>query len=129
VLENPFWLQNLFDCLTSMFREAFLADKNKILLNFIMNQGRVFSFLCLCLNFCIGCKTNVVEGQFLLGFHNAFAFTLYSKMFPPFIRHTLFVAFFNGGYNFSLRRFLSESTTLSHPFFQCSLIHIVEFLQ
>jgi hypothetical protein len=40
VFENPLWLWNLFDYLASMFCEAFLADKNEVLLNFITNfQG------------------------------------------------------------------------------------------
>jgi len=43
-------------------------------------------------------------------------------MFPPFARYTPSIAFLNGGYNFSLRGFLLESITLSHPFFWCSLI-------
>jgi hypothetical protein len=45
-------------------------------------------------------------------------------MFPPFARYTPSIAFFNGGYNFNLRRFLSESIALSHHFFWCSLIDV-----
>ncbi len=92
-----------------------------------ISKGGVFSFLHLCLNLCIGYKVNVVERGLLLGFSNAFAFVLYSRMFAPFTRYTPSVAFFNGGYNYNLRGFLLESTTLSHPFFWCSLIYIFEF--
>ncbi len=103
-------------------------DKNEILLNFIVNLQRwVFSFLLLCSNFYIGYKANVVEGRLLLGFDNAFVFALYSRKFSPFTRYTPFVVFLNGRYNFVLRGFLSESTTLSHPFFRCSLILIFGF--
>jgi hypothetical protein len=35
----------------------------------------------LCSNLCTNCKTNVVEGWMFFGFNNAFAFTLYSKIF------------------------------------------------
>jgi hypothetical protein len=37
VLENPLKLENMFDCLASMFREVFLVDKNEIFLNFVVN--------------------------------------------------------------------------------------------
>jgi hypothetical protein len=84
------------------------------------SKGRVFSFLCLCSDICIGYKIIVVEGRPLLGFNNAFTFALCSIMFPPFARYTPFVVFHNGEYNFSLKGFLSESIALSHPFFRCS---------
>ncbi len=81
-----------------------------------ISKGGVFS-LCLCSNVYTECKVNVVEGILFMGFDNAFAFTLYSKMFPPFAKYTPSTAFLNVGYNFSLRGFLSKSTTLSHPSF------------
>ncbi len=93
-----------------------------------ISKGGVFSFLCLCSNACISYKVNVVEGWLLLGFNNAFAFALYSRMFPPFTRYTPSTAFFNGGYNFSLKGFPSKSIVLSHPFFWWSLILIFEFV-
>jgi hypothetical protein len=86
-----------------------------------------FSFLHLCLDFCIRCKTNVIKGWLFLDFDNAFAFALYSRMFPPFAKYAPCSVFLNGGYNFNLKGFLSEFTTLSHPFFQCSLIRIFKF--
>ncbi len=60
-------------------------------------------------------------------FDNAFAFTLYSKIFSPFAKCTPFVAFLNGEYNLNLKGFSSKSTTLSHPFIRCSLIFIFKF--
>jgi hypothetical protein len=90
-------------------------------------KGGVFSFFYLCSNACIPYKVNVVKGRLLHGLDNTFAFAIYSRMFPPFARCTPLVAFFNGGYNFSLRGFPLESATLSHPFFRCSLILIFEF--
>jgi hypothetical protein len=39
--ENSLWLWNLFDCLASMFREAFFMDYNKIVLNFIISKGGI----------------------------------------------------------------------------------------
>ncbi len=89
-----------------------------------ISKGKVFSFLHLCSYVYISCKVNVIEGWLFFGFDNAFTFALYSRMFPPFPIYTPSVAFFNGGYNFSLRRLLSKSITLPHPFFRCSLILI-----
>jgi hypothetical protein len=63
----------------------------------------------LCSDIYIGYKVNVIKRQLLLNFDNAFAFTLYSRMFPPFTRYTPSTAFLNGGYNFSLRRFYRNS--------------------
>jgi hypothetical protein len=92
-----------------------------------ISKGGVFSFLCLCSNVYIAYKTNVVEGWLLLGFNNAFAFALYSRMFPPFARCTSSITFLSGGYNFNLRGFPLKFTALSHPFFWCSLILIFKF--
>jgi hypothetical protein len=92
-----------------------------------ISKGGVFSFSFLCSNFYTSCKANVVEGRLFIGFDNAFVFALYSIMFPPFTRYTPFAMLLNGEYNFGLKGFLLESTTLSHPFFQCSLIIIFEF--
>ncbi len=92
-----------------------------------ISKGGVFSFLHLCSYVYISYKTNVVEGQLLFGFNNAFTFALYLKMFPPCTRWTPSFTFLIGGYNFSLKAFLLESTTLSHPFFRCSLIFIFQF--
>ncbi len=82
-----------------------------------ISKGEVFSFLRLCLYVCTSFKVNVIEGRLFLGFDNALTFALYSKMFPPFTIYTPFATFLNGGYNFSLKGFLSKSITLSHPFF------------
>ncbi len=108
-------------CLVSWppcFMKHFFSNNNKFFLNFITNlQGQGFLLFVFVSDVYIPHKANVVEGQLSLGFNNAFAFTLYFKMFPPFVRCTPFIMFLNGGYNFSLRGFLLESIVLSLPFF------------
>lgn len=72
-----------------------------------ISKGEVFSFFFfhLCSDICTPFKINVDEGQLILDFDNAFAFTLYSKIFSPFAKCTPFVAFFNGEYNLKFKRF------------------------
>ncbi len=72
----------------------------------------------------LGTLLQISKGE---DFDNAFAFTLYFKIFSPFAKCTPFVAFLNGEYNFNLKGFPSKSTTLSHPFIQCSSIFIFKF--
>jgi hypothetical protein len=49
-------------------------------------KGDVFSFFHLCCNTSTLSKATIDKGQLCLGLNNAFAFTQYSKMFPPFVR-------------------------------------------
>jgi len=46
----------------------------------------VFSFFHLCCNTSTLSKATIDKGWLCLGLNNAFAFTQYSKMFPPFVR-------------------------------------------
>lgn len=73
-----------------------------------ISKGEVFSFFHLCSYICIPFKINVDEGRLILDFDNAFAFTLYSKIFSPFAKCTPFVTFLNGAYNLKFKRFPFE---------------------
>jgi hypothetical protein len=53
---------------------------------YIIFKGGVFSFFRLCCNASTFYKVTIDKGQLCLGLNNAFAFTQYSKMFPPFVK-------------------------------------------
>ncbi len=91
-----------------------------------ISKGDIFSFFCLCSKVYTPFKANINKGWSCLRFDNAFTFAVYSKKFTPFTRCTPLTTFLNGGYNLSLKGFLLESATLSHPFFLFSLICIFE---
>jgi hypothetical protein len=98
---------SILSWLASMFHETFFLYTTTIFswTSLQISKGGVFSFLHLCSNVYTPYKVNVVERWLFFGFNNAFAFTLYSKMFPPFVRCTPSIVFLNGGYNFNLKRF------------------------
>jgi hypothetical protein len=110
-------------CLTTCLVSHFLWTTTNSLGTLLqISKGGVFSFFHLCSYICTPFQINVDERRLILDFDNAFAFTLYSKIFLPFAKCTPFVAFLNGEYNLNLKGFHSKYTTLSHPFILCSLI-------